>query len=73
MKDSQLIKARLKFENACGKVEAKLQKRISFGEVSVDYYPGDGICAEVDAEVVPLRDLPGRGTLDEGWWDKHAI
>lgn len=67
MNDSQLIKARLKFENACGKVEAKLQKRILFGEVSVDHYPGDGICAEVDAEVVPLRDIPARGKLDKEW------
>ena len=73
MNDSKLMKARLKFENACGKVEENLQKRISFGEVSVDYYPGDGICAEVNAEVVPLRDIPARGKLDQEWWEKHAI
>ena len=73
MNDSKLIKARLKFNSACGKVEAKLQKRISFGEVSVDHYQGDGICAEVNAYVVPLRDIPARGKLDEEWWEKHAI
>lgn len=73
MNDSKLIKSHLKFNSTCGKVEAKLQKRISFGEVSVDYYPGDGICAEVNAEVVPLRDIPARGKLDEEWWKTHAI
>ena len=73
MDESKLLNAHLKFESACGKVEAKLQKRIKFGDVSVDYYPGDGICAQVNSIVVPLRDIPARGVLDEQWWQKHGI
>jgi len=73
MDDSKLIAARVRFETACGKVEAALQKRIAFGEVSIDYYPGDGICAEVNAEVVPLREIPAKGAIDAEWWDRNAI
>lgn len=73
MNDERIMKARIKFDSVCGKAACKLQKRISFGEVNIDYYPGDGICAEVDAEVVPLRSIPEKGKIDKEWWDDHAI
>lgn len=47
MKHPKLNKALLKFQGECGQVEQKLQPRISFGEVSVGYYPADGLCAIV--------------------------
>lgn len=73
MNDEQIMKARITFDSACGKAACKLQKRISFGEVHIDYYPGDGICAEVDAEVVPLKSIPEKGKIDKEWWNSHAI
>lgn len=60
MKHPKLNKALLKFQGECGQVEQKLQPRISFGEVSVGYYPADGLCA-----VVTVNNSDGTAPLDE--------
>ena len=73
MKCKRLEKALGNFKTQCGIIESKLQPRISFGEVSVDYYPGDGLCAMVNNLVVPIDYIPSKGEIDEEWWEKHAI
>lgn len=84
MKHPKLNKALLKFQGECGQVEQKLQPRISFGEVSVGYYPADGLCAVVtinnsdgtaplDDYVVKLSDIPEKGEITQDWWCSHSI
>lgn len=84
MKHTALDKALLKFQSECGRIEQELQPRIAFGEVSVGYYPADGLCAVVsvkesdgscplDDYVVKLQDIPDKGEITQEWWCSNSI
>lgn len=84
MKHPDLDKALLHFQYECGEIERELQPRIAFGEVSVGYYPADGMCAVVtlketddfrplDDYVVKLADIPEKGEITQEWWCSHSI
>ena len=85
MKHDALAAAYRKYKTECGVIEKALQKRIEFGEVSVSYYPSDGLCAMVPLSdespfvvnlsetVVPLDAIPETGEITEQWWVDNAI
>lgn len=85
MNHDKLKKAFGEYKTQCGIIEQKLQKRISFGEVSVSHYPSDGLCAMVPLSdespfvinlsetVVPLDAIPETGEITEQWWAEHGV
>lgn len=68
------------FRTACDKIAKEAQKHIDWdNEVSCDYYPGDGICIEIDGNVCPatiffgLAEIIGNDNIDEYSYIRHCI
>lgn len=68
------------FRTACDKIAKEAQKHINWNdEVSCDYYPGDGICIEIDGNVCPatiffrLTEINGDGNMDENTYKMNCI
>lgn len=59
-------------KNTCKKLVARLQPRISFGEVVVVYTTHRGLCAVCNTYVIPVDDIPKDMDITEDWWKKNS-
>ena len=70
----------VEFRSACGMIAKQAQKHIDWNDdVSCDYYPGDGICIEIDGNVCPatvffeLPEIIGDDKIDEYSYKRYCI
>lgn len=53
-------------------ISVKLQRRVKFGKVSMQYYPNLGICAVCNTYVVLVDNIPEDIQITEEWWQENA-